>query len=70
MGAPRSPMGRLPAQRLTYLTSLSICSSTSLSLKYVFHRLSGLGLRGCVLRKRTAVLGPARVPGTDSSGEA
>lgn len=30
-----------------YRTSLSICNSTSLSLKYVFHRLSGLGLSGC-----------------------
>lgn len=44
---PRSPRaGSLP-QRPAHRTSLSICSSTSLSLKYVFHRLSGLGFRGC-----------------------
>lgn len=30
----------------SHLTSLSICSRTSLSLKYVFHRLSGFGFRG------------------------
>lgn len=32
--------------QLSHLTSLSICSRTSLSLKYVFHRLSGFGFRG------------------------
>lgn len=37
----------------SHLTSLSICSRTSLSLKYVFHRLSGFGFRGC--RRETSV---------------
>ena len=44
---PQKSHGPAPdPQCPAYRTSLSICSSTSLSLKYVFQRLSGLGLSG------------------------
>ena len=63
---PSSPRAGCRPQHSAYRTSLSICSSTSLSLKYVFHRLSGLGLRGCG-GKRSCTDG--REPqGTDWSG--